>query len=246
MIIDVCSDLHGFFPKTQGGDLLIVAGDLTAKDDFQGYFKFYAWLHQQKYKHYIFIAGNHDGLIENGVALTNELANTTYLEDSGMDYQHTWTDERGLLVGKNYKIWGSPWTLWFPEINPRCSSFTGAEEDLAKKFELIPEDTDILITHSPPYGIMDYSLEVTKWGTRATHCGSLALMQKARSLPNLKLFVFGHIHECYGALTPEGIQECEERYPRKKPTCKSMPYIVNASHVDENYEPVNPPIRIEL
>ena len=65
MIIDCLADLHGHYPETEGGDLLIIAGDLTANDTLEQQLKFYIWLHRQKYKHYIFIAGNHDNAIAN-------------------------------------------------------------------------------------------------------------------------------------------------------------------------------------
>ena len=50
MIIDCISDLHGFYPELEGGDMLIVAGDLTARDQQDEYEKFHIWIHNQKYK----------------------------------------------------------------------------------------------------------------------------------------------------------------------------------------------------
>ena len=40
MIIDCISDLHGFYPKLEGSDLLIIAGDLTARDTKDEYIVF--------------------------------------------------------------------------------------------------------------------------------------------------------------------------------------------------------------
>ena len=60
MIIDCISDLHGHFPDLRGGDLLLIAGDLTARDIEPEYFKFFDWLDEQKYRKKILIAGNHD------------------------------------------------------------------------------------------------------------------------------------------------------------------------------------------
>ena len=220
--IDLLSDLHGFYPELPGGDLLIVAGDLTARDTHAEYLKFYSWLHKQKYKHYIFIAGNHDNLIQKGEVLTTSLADTTYLCDSGTQFE-------GL------KLWASPWTKTFPGMNPKCKAFTvDTEEELAGKLSLIPEDTDILITHSPLYGILD-EVDFSEGYSIAVHVGSTSLRTRVGEL-RLKLHVFGHVHEGYG--TYRSNLEFIDR--------PGWPIYVNASHVNERYEPVNKPIRIEL
>jgi Icc-related predicted phosphoesterase len=231
MIIDCISDLHGFYPQLEGGDLLIIAGDLTSRDEHFQYIQFYSWLHKQNYSHYLFIAGNHDNLIQKHEVLTTELAETTYLCDSGVK------------MG-GFHFWGSPWTSTFDGMNPKCKAFTmDTEEELAEKWALIPEDTEILVTHSPPKGIFD---TVERDDGSSENTGSLSLLRRARQLPNLKLFVFGHIHQGYGVLTPQGMMNTAKERPDVPPTCKSVPYIVNASHVNEYYEPVNKPIRIEL
>lgn len=209
MIIDCISDLHGYFPVLEGGDLLIVAGDLTARDNAEGHLRFYSWLQRQNYKRYIVVAGNHDNLIQEGMHLLRSLAGVDYLEDSGCEFG-------GL------KIWGSPWTAAFPGMNPNAMAFTmpfgcDTEEHLQERFDMIPDDTDILITHSPPHGCY---LDQLRDGTMV---GSCALRDRVVNL-DLKLHVFGHIHEGYGKH-----MEC-----------------VNASHVNEYYKPVNNPIRVIL
>ena len=56
MIIDCISDLHGYYPELEGGDLLIVAGDLTARDDENEHeIEFAQWFLTQRYKYKIFI-----------------------------------------------------------------------------------------------------------------------------------------------------------------------------------------------
>lgn len=210
MIIDCISDLHGYYPKLEGGDLLIVAGDLTARDTSDEHIDFIEWLEIQDYQKKIVIAGNHDNNIDPD-GIETYCWNSSYLEDSGTKFD-------GL------KIWGSPWSLTFDGINPKCEAFTGDEEFLKRKFDLIPVDIDILITHSPPYGIMDKGLHL--------HLGSHELRNivlDACRLPRMKLHVFGHIHECGGKKI-------------NTPLCS----FVNASHVDEKYRPVNEPVRIIL
>jgi Icc-related predicted phosphoesterase len=119
-------------------------------------------------------------------------------------------------------------------MNPHCKAFTlDTEEKLAEKWALIPNDTDILVTHSPPYGIRD---AVKNYSSGKIECyGSKSLQMELFLRLNPKLTVFGHIHEGYGIEPPGGIVE----------RCVNASHV-NASHVNEHYEPVNKPIRIIL
>lgn len=215
MIIDCISDLHGYYPKLEGGDLLILAGDYTAKGTSSEYFIFCEWLKAQNYKKKVMIAGNHDMCIYNGNFYFNdEWMGATWLNDSGCEYE-------GL------KIWGSPWSLWFSGINPRCTAFTGNEGHLKEKYDKIPYNTDILITHSPPYSALD---EIENYSTgKIQNVGSVSLAESVRKIKP-KLHVFGHIHEGYG-------KDSQSFYPT---------LCINASHVDRYYNPINNPIRIQL
>lgn len=214
MIIDCISDLHGNYPNLEGGDLLIIAGDLTATDEIEQYEEFQRWIEVQNYKMKIIVAGNHDNEIEKGLDLHCPNLGIHYLCDSGTEFQ-------GL------KIWGSPWTKTFPDMNPSCKAFTcDTEEELTVYFELIPADIDILITHSPPYGILDECSN--------GHVGSKSLFSFIKYVFRPYLHVFGHIHESYGQI--------EEFACRDDKYMKS----VNASHVNRYYQPVNKPIRVIL
>lgn len=214
MIIDCISDLHGQFPTLEGGDLLIIAGDLTARDTHEQHIDFCEWLDVQTYTKKIVIAGNHDNNINKDSI--NCLRGCTYLEDSGTEYE-------GL------KIWGSPWTAQFPGINPNCCAFSiwlGSDTDnwLKRCWDLIPSDTDILITHSPPFGIYDKT-------SRGDLVGSPSLLVKVAEMKPL-IHCFGHIHEDGGK---------ETFLPWGKGT-----NFVNASLVNEFYQPLNQPVRIVL
>lgn len=218
MKIDCISDLHGEYPTLQGGDLLIVAGDLTGSDNVIQYAHFSTWLHRQNYKKKVLISGNHDGYLEKlGFENVEDVycsIGIDYLFDSGIEFE-------GL------KIWGSPWSKLFKGINPHCTAFTGDEELLASKYALIPDDIDILITHEPPFGTLDY--KVLFDGTHF-HLGSTALREALDTrFPNLKLHVFGHIHEAYGI----HIDDIEHT-------------SINASYMNGDYEAVNKPIGVIL
>lgn len=221
MIIDCISDLHGHHPQLEGGDLLVIAGDLTARDTKDEYLVLFEKLVVLSYKKIIFICGNHDNWGQNHLLYYN-YGNIEYLCDSGTEFQ-------GL------KIWGSPWTKTFEGMNPHCKAFTvDIDEELAEKWALIPEDIDILITHSPAYGMRD--------GINSEQrLGSTSLLRRLVSTSlykKLKLHVCGHIHEGYGTFD---IRESQKQYGDEE-TC----VYVNASHVNERYEPVNKPIRILL
>ena len=240
MIIDSISDLHGHFPELEGGDLLIVAGDLTATGTYQEYILFGHWLRDQDYSNKVIIAGNHDNLLQTTDTIYDVLYDCDYLCDSGTEFSYfidtlPEEDEGFLPSGKRtLKIWGSPWTKRFPGMNPKCMAFTvDTDEQLAEKWALIPDDTDILITHSPPFGILDRNFE-------EHHCGSLKLTLRAAEVEP-KVHIFGHIHESYG---DRGVSMSKKRLPAFMEIAKTI--SVNASHVNERYHPVNKPIRIEL
>ncbi len=229
MKIDCISDCHGFYPQLKGGDLLIVAGDLTGRDHYDEYCKFYDWLDHQNYKEKIFICGNHDGYIQKEdndylLDLTKlGYDKAIYLSDSGIELY-------GFSV--QLKVWGSPWTKTFPEMNPSYKAFTvDTDEELAEKWAMIPQDIDILITHSPPHGILDQVNRYNSKGKKTEHVGSLSLrnMLMSNYFTNLKLHVFGHIHEQGGKVFETTLTK-----------------FINASYVNEVYEPVNKPIRIIL
>lgn len=211
---------HGYFPKLEGGDLLIVTGDLTAKHTEKEHFKFNNWLEKQDYKKIILIAGNHDTWIEK-----NECAGFSdydgqkieYLCDSGTKFE-------GL------KIWGSPHSPLFNGVNPKCTAFMENDKDLFKYWELIPQDTDILITHCPPYGILDGILQE---GT-LFHAGSQSLFNYLKYVIRPRYHIFSHIHEGYGQ---------DEYFPTYN---DEMMQSINCSHVNEKYKPVNKPIRLIL
>ena len=208
MIIDCIADLHGYFPKLEGGDLLIIAGDLTARDERDQYVEFFKWLYLQKYKRKILVAGNHDNWLHELYKIPNEPTDLDYLCNSGTEFE-------GL------SIWGTPHSLIFDGVNPRCTAFMGTEKDLKQKYDFIPEEIDILISHTPPFGILDRSIH-------GELCGSRSLRETMfRVKP--RYLVCGHIHECGG-----------------KEIDLTTTYVVNCSYVNENYDPVNKPIRLEI
>lgn len=220
MIIDLVSDLHGYFPELEGGDLLIIAGDLTANDSVSGFLKFYEWINSQNYEKKVVIAGNHDNRLQNEEDDVKKSQSFTYLRDSGTEFE-------GL------KIWGSPWTSQFPGINPKCCAFTRPfMQSLSDRWDLIPDDVDILITHSPPYGVLDHVK--TQYGASV---GDSGLRRELEERIKPRLHVFGHIHENGGV---------KAIFKRPGFGTENNTICVNASYVNERYQPVHKPVRVMI
>lgn len=138
------------------GDVLIHAGDITFRGEFPAIASFANWLKQQPHQHKVVIAGNHELTFETSardimVNLIRE-AGATYLQDSGCEID-------GML------FWGSPWTPCY--FNWAFNLNRGEEID--RKWQLIPEKTNVLITHAPPYGILD-SVKDPERGPKVVRC----------------------------------------------------------------------------
>lgn len=215
----VClSDTHGFHDSlaVPEGDVLIHAGDLSMKGREAEVQAFAAWFGALPHPHKIVIAGNHDWLFARAPARGRELLrDVTYLCDEGAQ-----------VAGLH--VWGSPWQPWFYDwaFNlPRGQA-------LRDKWDLIPHDTDVLVTHGPPFGYLDGAARpASGWsdehGVAVEHMGCEEL-RVALDRVRPRLHVFGHIHEGYGqAQLGDTI-------------------LVNASNCDEDYRPVNPPVVIDL
>ncbi|KAG7270673.1 hypothetical protein CRUP_030400 [Coryphaenoides rupestris] len=102
---------------------------------------------------------------------------------------------------------------------------------LLDKWNQIPDSTDILVTHCPPLGFLDW---VPK---KMQRVGCMELLNTVQRRVQPKLHVFGHIHE--GRHVPPGA--------RPGPPCRVGPdYFINASACTVNFQPMNPPIVFDL
>lgn len=233
MIIDCISDLHGSFPPLSGGDLLILAGDYTLQDTIPEWIGFFRWLNQQPYRKKVLIAGNHDGFFCDGFPKSQKEADElkevqSFLSDSNEiekeDFEYL-CDSGCEFEG--LKIWGSPWT---PTFCNWCF-MKDRGEPIKEMWDLIPSGTDILITHGPPFGILDQVSLSSRGQGKDRRAGCVDLRNAVERIQP-RLHVFGHIHEGYG-----------------QTTLKCTPgdvLCVNASIMDLDYNPVNQPIRIIL
>ena len=175
---------HADLPPIPDGDLLVHAGDLTCRGTLPELCSALHFLAALPHRHKIVIAGNHDRLFETDPGLARSLipAGVTYLEDAG-------------TVVEGVRIWGSPWQPAFMDWAYNLRT----RDALAARWARIPDDTQLLITHGPPYGLLDRVHDPRQ------HVGCPDLRERVRALPDLRLHVFGHIHDAAGRLTMQGV-----------------------------------------
>lgn len=174
--IVVISDTHGRHREVEvpDGDILIHAGDFTGSGTLSGVDNVNDWLGTLPHDHKLVVAGNCDPCCEeNPDEVRERLTNAQYLQDDAVEID-------------GIRFWGSPWQPKF--LNMSFNLPRG--EALAEKWEMIPDDTDVLITHGPPRGILDRT-------SRGEEVGDRALLTRVTEL-RPAYHVFGHVHESSG------------------------------------------------
>lgn len=209
----VCiSDTHGDHEQVElpAGDVLIHAGDMTSHGKQDETRSVMSWLGAQDFQYKLCVAGNHDTFMENDAGTTARYAaesNILLLNDSGITID-------------GVAFWGSPITPRFLD----WSFMRDPGDSIEAHWNLIPESTDVLITHGPPFGIMD---EVIRRDGGLEHAGCRSLLDRVRHIaPSYHLF--GHIHEGRGQEVENGVTFC------------------NVSTMDERYQIRHSPVVIDL
>lgn len=181
---DTFQDISMLIPELT--DIVFITGDVT----YHGKPEELARLKEQlkkitnKADHVVMIVGNH----EKGCEANPQLWIDSMKEIGVKLLMHEAVEVEG------YKIFGSPWTPWFGGWAYNYRRHEGFD-----KWEAIPADTEILLTHGPPYGILDFV-----YGEKV---GCIDLFNKINSgLPDLKYHMFGHIHETHGEAQYKGTQ----------------------------------------
>ena len=196
-----------------GGDLIIHAGDLMNSGyepiDITRFVNWYSSLLTMDYKHRVFIAGNHDRMFEDNPELTKELINAY---SGGLIYLK---DQTHVIDG--VKIYGSPWQ---PEFYDWAFNLPRNGWELEQRWKDIPDNTDMLITHGPPYGYLDVP------GGKKFQVGCELLRERVDAIPP-KIHVFGHIHGSAGYYF------------------NGHTHFINASVLDERYTYTNLPLTFE-
>ena len=184
MRICFISDTHNLHHRItmmlRGGDVIVHSGDMTGRGTKPEIVEFLDWYKSLNYTHKIFIAGNHDWGFQDEPEFYKNLLKTQYpdliyLEDSSVTID-------------GVKFYGSPWQ---PEFYNWAFNLPRNGWELEEKWKKIPLNTDVLITHGPPYGQLD-SIE---YNTESLGC---ELLMESVKIVKPYIHVFGHIHGGHG------------------------------------------------
>jgi len=191
-------------------DVLVFTGDMGERRTNEAELvSFLSWIEKQPADVKIIIAGNHDicmdkkwvesqkkvGSVEGVLALQHHQNAKMLMESYKVKYLNE-TD----YVYNGIKFFGSPYSPSFHRERWVFNADRG--EEIKKKWSKIPSDVDVLLTHTPPYKILDYVDGRYKRHPdedQNVGCQDLTEVIKNR-LIKLKLHCFGHIHENTGIL----------------------------------------------
>ncbi|KAJ6532768.1 Metallo-dependent phosphatase-like protein [Mycena vulgaris] len=211
------SDTHAQTFPVPDGDVLLHSGDLTRRGTFRDLRRTMDWLCALPHPIKIIIAGNRDFSLDREWYDANwertgiheavweppepilELlrgpravaANVVYLQDEQYKF-------RARAGGREWTVYGSPRS---PNFGARVRAFGYDATDAEAVTSEFPE-TDILLTHGPPFDVFDFTNKATRAGCPALTARLLALRPR--------LHVFGHIHEARGAYNASQIDDAVE------------------------------------
>ncbi|MEM6730766.1 MAG: metallophosphatase domain-containing protein [Myxococcota bacterium] len=208
MRVVAISDTHNQHRRVTvpDGDVLVHAGDITGRGSLDELERFCEWWHELPHGEKVIIAGNHDFCFEReseSRVACDLLEGSHYLQDASVTLN-------------GFTFYGSPWQPWFFDwaFNLRRGPA------LAEQWEKIPDETDVLVTHGPPYSILDE--------THSGECVGCEDLMRRVEVVGPRFHLFGHIHEAYGVA-------------KRGPTV-----FANVSVCTLAYEPLNAPFVFDL
>lgn len=229
MRLVLTSDIHGnlFDPDiVEAGDVLIIAGDVCPDYQFARSVdaqrewirsEFIPWVKQIDVSLVLATWGNHDWYGEHCYRRHHAGVDP---EIAALLPQHVkFLTDSSYLLPDGTKVYLTPWQ---PEFCGWAFNALDTVDSLGTKFAEIPEDTEVLVVHGPPFGYGD-----RVWQPGRDRVGSKELLMRLNRLPSLRLVVCGHIHESYGS------------YQHVTPTGRKID-IVNVSRCDRLRMPNNP------
>lgn len=169
------SDTHGNHRRLNSlptADIVVHSGDITMNGSEQEALDFLDWFCDLPYQHKLFICGNHDSCLYEA-SIDGLDGNVHYLCNSGIEIE-------------GIRFYGVP---MFME-----DCMTGLQN---KYFSDIPANIDVLVTHTPPSGILDSDSGI--------NYGSKILLDRIMAV-RPELHLFGHIHSSHGIKSINGIR----------------------------------------
>jgi Icc-related predicted phosphoesterase len=177
------SDTHNNIFPVPSGDILVHSGDFSNNGTVEETIEFIGFMNSLNHKYKILVLGNHERGWDNGLGKgLKERPNNNKIKDLDLLLKGTGIillhDNSVTIEG--IKFYGMPWN------NLTKSAFGLPKKDLKTVWENIPVDTQVLVTHIPPYGILD--------SNNGNHNGSKKLYERVKKL-GIPIHLFGHIHE---------------------------------------------------
>jgi len=224
--ITLISDTHAKHNQVTkdlpGGDILIHAGDFMTSGyspyEAEEFFKWFDAI--DSYETKIFIAGNHDRIMQTDPdwvkMVLARYKTIDYLQDKELDLH--FDDPYGDYPERNIRVYGSPWQ---PEFYDWAFNLPRNSEELKTRWDAIPSNSDILVTHGPAFGYLDIP-----GGGQNIRVGCEMLRHRVDEI-RPKIHVFGHIHGSYGHYF------------------NGHTHFFNASVLNERYAYANLPFNIE-
>lgn len=197
MKILAISDLHNqqyILEIDKTADVLVCTGDSTSYGTPEELASFLEWIDNLVgFKHKIFIAGNHDiGLAfkEGGIQSILDY----YQKKDGPNGKIHYLENSGVSI-MGFNFYGIPGTLL------KNWAFYRSESEMMDDLGKVPESTDVLLTHSPPFAVLDVFNQNIHTGYESIYSEFFL----TKRLSNVRFHVFGHIHEGFGMKeTPDG------------------------------------------
>lgn len=179
MVLVLFGDTHELHREVEvpAGDILICVGDFTMfSENLSAIEDFNEWLGDLPHPHKIVVPGNHEFFLESNPERRTLLDNANVLIDEGI-----------AIEGLN--IYGSPMIPLYGTAFGKSSA-----QDRKLHWSKVPNDTHVLVTHGPPFGILDHPPDQIKG------MGDPELRNRVKELSFLKLHAFGHVDGAHGVI----------------------------------------------
>ena len=212
------SDTHNLHEKVilPECDISIFAGDFSGRGNRLETFHFFKWYSKQTQCRFkVATIGNHDICFD--PSHNNETHGHNWLQSIKDRFNNIIILNNTSVDIEGVKIWGSPYTPWY---HGERWGFNVRRDEIHNIWNLIPKNTDIVVTHGPVRGILDTTI-------RGDKVGCVSLYKKIKYVKP-KYHICGHIHEAYGV---------------KKDGATTF---INCAVVNMDYDVKNKPIEFEI